>query len=78
MAVDVSTIDEYTDAEILKVLRSALISAAIAQSYSIGGRQLNRMSGRQIQSLIEIYERRVASSADDNAGIALVRFGTPQ
>ncbi len=76
MSVNIAAIDNYTDAEIVKVLRSSLVSAAIAQNYSIGGKQLNRASVGQIQQLIEIYEARVQAASDSTGGNdALVIFG---
>jgi hypothetical protein len=80
MAVTVSDIADYTDAEILKVLRSALVDAVIATQYSIGGRQLIRMGGTQIQALIDVYEERVnnAGLGDSGNGDVLVRFGEPR
>ncbi len=79
MAVNISDIAEYTDAEILKVLRRALIDSAFAQNYSIGGRQLNRATPLQLQKLIEVYESRIQASTDGNGGnIALVNFGERQ
>lgn len=79
MAVTVANLNTYTDAEILKVLRSALVDAAIAQSYSINGRNLSRLNATQLQSLIEIYEARVEAASTTTGGhIATVKFGGPR
>lgn len=76
MAITVADIQTFTDAEILVVLRCALVNSALVSQYSIGGRQLIRMSAKQIQELIEIYEARVDSSANAaGGGIALVQYG---
>lgn len=79
MAIDLNDIQTFTDAQILLVLRASLVSSAIASQYSIGGRQIIRMSGTQIQALIDVYEQRVSAAAvEGGGGDVLVRFGEPQ
>jgi hypothetical protein len=79
MAIDITSIAAYTDAQILTVLRASLINAAIAQEYSIGGRSVARMNGKEIQDLINVYEARV-NLKDGNGigfGSAIVQFNQP-
>lgn len=76
MAINVTDIGTYSDADILKVLRSALVDSVLAMSYSINGRSLGRASPEQIQKLIEIYEDRVAAA--NGGDILLARFGNPR
>ena len=74
---NLADITDWSDAEILKVLRNALLDSAIATQYSIRGRQLIRSSPTVIQSLIEIYERRVAE-ADPNVSTSAVAVFAPR
>jgi hypothetical protein len=77
MAITVADLQTFTDAEILVVLRCALVNSALVSQYSIGGRQLIRMSAKQVQELIEVYEARIQSAANTSGGgnNALVQFG---
>lgn len=61
MSISVSEIQSFSDADILKVLRKALVSASLAQGYSFEGRRLDRATPAELQGLIEKYERRVAN-----------------
>ncbi len=59
MPVDPSSIPSYSDADILKVLRLSLVNTALAKGYTVNGRSVEKMSGREIQDLIQEYEWRV-------------------
>ena len=76
MAVDLTTVPNYSDAQILSVLRMALVNSALAQGYSINGRSLNRMSGTEIQNLINLYEWRITRAASGMFSVA--RFRPPE
>jgi len=82
MAINTTEIQEFTDAEILKVLRMSLVNSAIASQYSISGRQLIRASPRVIQELIGIYEGRIAAAdaagTECGDGVALIEFNEPR
>jgi hypothetical protein len=74
-AINVTNLQTFTDAEIVTVLRAALVSAAIAQSYSIGGKTLARIGADSIQKLIGEYEMRtVAAGQNQLLPTALVAF----
>jgi hypothetical protein len=78
MAITIVDIQTFTDAEILVVLRCALVNASLVSQYSIGGRQLIRASPKQIQELIETYEARIDDATNaSGGGIALVQYGEP-
>jgi len=58
--VDLSTVPNFSDAQILQVLRMALVNSAFATGYSMNGKQMTQMGGAEIQKLISEYEWRVA------------------
>ena len=74
MGVNVSNLDEYSDADILKVLNKALVDTAFARSYSINGRSLDRHPLSEIHRLKKEYERRVAASKGKGSRVARARF----
>jgi hypothetical protein len=60
MAINTSTIQTFSDQDILNALRLALVSAAlVGPEYTVNGRSIRRMSGKEIQGLIGEYEWRV-------------------
>ena len=80
---EIDALPDYTDAQLLKLYRSALADLG-SDGKAIGhdGRQLTRADEKFVWSMIEKLEERVA--ADDAAdstdvqgvlGIALTRFG---
>ena len=73
--VDINTIQTYTDDQIVTILRAALIDTAFAKNYAINGRQIGRMSGDEIQKLIDVYERRVEAVANPGGMNVLIRRG---
>lgn len=56
--VDLTTVPNYSDAQILTVLRMALVNSAFATGYTMNGKQMSQMSGAEIQRLIGEYEWR--------------------
>jgi hypothetical protein len=76
VAIDINNVPEYTDADILKVLRAALVNSATAQAYSYDGLMLSRYNPEQIHRLIRLYEDKIAT-ANGGGGFrtALARFG---
>lgn len=77
MPIDLDSVQTFTDAEIVKVLRRAMVDAAIAEHYAVGGKSLARFSPVEIQKLIEVYESRVAaaSAGTDRMRPLLSKFG---
>jgi hypothetical protein len=74
MAIDHSSIPEYTDAELLKIYRHAEVQILLGgQSYTIGGRQYTRASLRDLHKKIEDLQARI----DYSGSIALARFNRP-
>lgn len=74
MAIDVSSVQTFTDAELLKLWRNCLAAIATGQSYSIGGRTLTRADLKEAREMVDWLENRI-NAASDNGGIALADFG---
>lgn len=58
--IDLSTVPNFTDQQILTVLRMSLVNAAFATNYTMNGKVITQMSGGEIQKLIAEYEWRIA------------------
>lgn len=78
MAIDPDDISTYTDAEIVKALRAALVNTAVARQYSLNGRSLEHWSPEEINKVLVIFETRVANASGGRGTTATVKFGRPQ
>jgi hypothetical protein len=77
MAIDVSSLQDFSDAESLKLARYARAHIlAGGQSYTIGTRTYYRAQLAEIEKMIARLEAAVA--CDDDGDTALVIFGDPQ
>ena len=76
MSLDTSSIQSFTDADLLSLARAALAGIlAGGQSYSLpGGRSFTRANMNDLLKLINELEGRINAATEDS-GIALVRFG---
>jgi hypothetical protein len=81
MSIDVSSIQTFTAAQLLSLVEYGIASImAGGQSYSIGGRQFNRASLKDLIAWRDTLKGEVAldaGSTDDSTGITLVSFGEP-
>lgn len=77
MAIDLSTLTDYSWADIKKAAKHAMVSAAVGGgTLSISGRTIGRISITEAKSLYELAEQMIADeSTDSSGGIALVRYG---
>jgi len=67
--IDLNCVPNYSDAQILQVLRMSLVNAAFATNYTMNGKVVGQMSGAEIQKLIGEYEWRIARA---NNGLFVV------
>lgn len=77
MAIDVSSVQTFTDAQLLVLYRNALAAVTVGQSYSINGRSMTRADLPEIRETIDWLEARIqnAAATDSGGGIAIVQFG---
>jgi hypothetical protein len=79
MSIDVSSIQTFTAAQLLTLVEFGIASImAGGQSYSIGGRQFNRASLKDLIAWRDQLKGEVAAatgSDEDATGIVLGRFG---
>ena len=81
MSIDVSAIQSFTDAEMLKLTRFAIatITSGGGQEYAINGRTFTRADLGQLQAMEAYYSGRVDdAAASSNGGFSLARFGSPR
>lgn len=75
---EIDALTDYTDAQLLKMYRRALLDLATHKSVEVNGRTLNRSDERFIRSTIEWLEDRIEGEDEDddtNGGVALAVFG---
>ena len=74
---DISALPDYTDAQILKLYRWALVNGAAGESRSINGRSITFPPIDKLTKTIEWLETRAqtSDSADSGGGNVLVQFG---
>jgi hypothetical protein len=79
MAIDVDSIQTFTTAQLLALVEYGIASImAGGQSYSIGGRQFNRASLKELVDWRDQLKGEVAAASgsdEDATGIVLGRFG---
>jgi len=77
MAIDTSAIQEFSDAEMLKLYRWALATGAAGTTRSVAGRSITFPGVAEIRATIEWLEKRAASEAagQEGMGILLAGFG---
>jgi hypothetical protein len=75
VSLNLSNLQEFTDDEIIKLLRHGIAHLAISQSVVINGRVITRAQmPAMLQALKAFEERQEAATAGD---IAVARFGEP-
>jgi len=75
MSIALDNVQDFTDAELLKLTRYALASLMLGKSVTIAGRALTREDAPSLRETIEWLEQRIeADSADTGGTIALVQF----
>jgi hypothetical protein len=72
--IDISSIQVFSDSDLLILYRSALAAVATGQSYQINGRQLTRADQHEIKDTIAWLEERI-NDANLGSNVALVQFG---
>ena len=76
--LDLSTIPNYTDAQLLAAFRYGLLQLAISEEVSIAGRTLRRSQLPEIRQTIQWLETRIADLGGGVGGqIALAEFSQP-
>lgn len=67
-----------TDSELLDSYKTALLTVAGGQSYTINGRTLTRQNLKEIRETIDWLEERIGSGpGDTSGGFVLVNFKQP-
>ncbi len=74
MALDIDSVQSFTDAELLKLYRAALAAISTGQSYIIGSQELTRANIGGVRETIGWLETRIESDGE-NTNVALARFG---
>lgn len=77
MAITTSQIDDlpdYTDAQIVKMLKAAVVAVSTGQSVTVMGRTVSRANLAELRETLEFFENRV-NAAEEGGGTALVQFG---
>jgi hypothetical protein len=77
MAIDVSSLQTFTDAELLIIYRNALATGAFRQEMDFNGRRVKVPDAKTVLMIIETLEARCAvdAAADNGGGTALVQYG---
>lgn len=71
----IAAVPDYTDAEMVKMLRAAIIGVTVAGSYTMPtGVQVTRANLKDLMTALEMFEARVNASEEGN-GIALIQLG---
>jgi hypothetical protein len=80
MAVDLSTLPSYTDAELLKAVRYAIAQVLVGgQSITLMGRTFTRADLTELQKIAEVLQEKVDQAASATGTLtALARFGSQQ
>jgi hypothetical protein len=73
----IADIQTFTDADIVIILRRALVDSLFAKSYKIGERSLDRMTATELNNLLAVFERRVIEAANGGNMIAFANFNPP-
>jgi hypothetical protein len=77
-SADIAGLPDYTDAELLKMYRWALINNAAGQTRSIAGRTVQFPTADEIRKTIQWLEDRVAAASNAVGGnMALGAFEDP-
>lgn len=79
MPIDVSSVQTFTDAELLILCRNAVANLTISQSTSINGRTVTREDLPSIRETIEWLETRInnAASGTEGGNVAYAKFNDP-
>jgi len=77
MPIDVASIQEFSDADQLKLYRWAIAMNAAGQTRSIDGRSVSFPALPDLMKMIDWLEKRieVASQSGEGGGAVLVKFG---
>ena len=70
--IDVDSIQTFTNAELARIFRRAAVDAAFAQSMSVNGHSLARMSAEKLMSLADAYE--AAAARERSGGFSVAQF----
>lgn len=79
MAIDHSSVQTHTDAQLLALYRDCMAKIALGQSYSMNGRTMSRADLKEVREMIEWLEERVETDAagEEGGGSVLVQFSEP-
>jgi hypothetical protein len=78
MAIDVTTLVDYSWSDIRIAAKAAMMQAAVSgvATYTINGRSLGRYSMKDLRALYDLADSMIADSAAESGnGIALVQYG---
>lgn len=75
---DISGLPDYTDEQILKMYRWALLNGAAGQTRQFNGRSVSFPDAKTILDVIERLEARINANDGEHGGnIAVAQFGRP-
>lgn len=72
----IAALPDYTDAEILKLYRSALVNGWAGTSRTVNGKSIEFPGPDVLLSVVERLESRITATAEESGGgIAIVQYG---
>jgi hypothetical protein len=78
MAIDISSIQTFTDSELLILYRWGLANNAAGQTKSINGRSVSFPPVEEMRRTVDWLESRIqADASTEGANIALIAFDDP-
>jgi hypothetical protein len=79
MAIDATTLTEYTWPQIATAAKVAMMNAAVGgTTLTIDGRTLGRITISEAKLLYETAQEQIALDGDMSGGIALIQWGEAQ
>ena len=76
MAIDIGSIQTFTNAQLAVIYRSAAVNAALAQQYSVGGKSLSRFSPKELNAMADAHE--AAAARESRGSCSLAQFRDPE
>jgi hypothetical protein len=76
--INLANIPNYTDANMVTLLRYGIAQLAISEEVTVAGRHVRRADLPKLMDTLKIFEARVAATGDASGGqFALASLGNP-
>lgn len=72
--VQIDALPDYSDANIVKMLKQAIIAVSTGQTVMMNGHTVSRANLKDLRETLAFFEER-ANAEDDSGGIALAQYG---